>query len=182
VIESPTDCLVAYENEVLVPLVKETGVEPIREEVDFPMVPGALAILMNKARKASYVDQRLYWDPLSVLYSDPQGSFGSVYDLRASYDPRMERVRFERATMTNIVDLVRVGDDVAWIDPHTGQRLITYPLGESDKVLMNSWYLFATGILPLLINETYRFVPEDEKVAFKATMIHHISSLYRELI
>ena len=177
-----SDILLAYENEVLVPLVEEAGVDPIRDDIDFVMVPGTTAFLMNNAQAFDYVDNLVYWIPLSVLYTDPEGSSGTVYSIQATLDPQTEIVTFQQATMNGIVDLIRRESNVVWKDPISGKTLITYPLEESDKILMNSWYLFRAGILPMLRNESYRFVPDEEKFAFQQTMIRHINQLYQGLV
>jgi hypothetical protein len=47
---------------------------------------------------------------------------------------------------------------------------------------LNSWQLFCGGILPMLINESYWFVPEPERQNFQVVMLHHLRKLYEGLI
>ncbi len=174
------DLLLAYENEVLVPLVKDAGIlRPVRKEIDFIMRPGTMAFLMNQADNFRYVEEKILWHPLSVVYADRKGTTGTVFSLSASLDVKTETVHFQRAEISGVVVVARNKDDAVWIDPYSGKIFQHFPLDESDKVLMNAWYLFSGAVLPMLFTESYSFVPENERFAFQQTMIRRINQLYQ---
>jgi len=173
------DLLRAYEDEVLVPLVRETGYDPIRDNRDFVMSPGSILFLMNNAADFAFRGDLVYWSPLSVLYADRNHNCGTVYTMEASFNPRREIVQFERTEITGVINIVRYHDHAAWKDPYSGNTFIRFPLEDSDKVLMNSWYLFRGAVFPMLEREVYRFVDESHKFAFQQTMIRHINELYK---
>lgn len=179
---APADLLRHYETSVLVPLVERAGLEPIREAVDFTLTPGTIVALMNSAHAFTFSDDLIRWMPLSVLYSDRNGTTGTVFSLQASFDPRTETVVFQQARIHGVISLVRRPTDIVWVDPHSGRTMLSYPLSEADKILMNSWHLFQGAVLPLLRAEAYRFAPDHEKLAFQATVIHHINAVYKGLV
>ena len=172
----------AYEDEVILPLVQSTGIDPIRGNTEFVMTPGSVVFLMNNAEDFSNNDKRIYWQPLTVLYSDQKGRTGTVYEMKASLDRGSDNIRMEFASITGIVDIVRHEDYVAWFDPLSAREFIRYPMRDEDKVFMNSWYLFNGAVLPMIRKEVYRFVNDDQKFAFQQTMIRHISTPYRGLV
>lgn len=173
------DFLRLYEDEVLVPLVEDTGLTPVRDDIDFVMQPGMIVVLMNNADSFTYAEDLVRWCPLSVIYSDNKSNTGTVFSLTATFDPKIETTHFQKASISGVVDLVRRDDCVVWVEPNTGRRFKRFPLEAADKILMNAWYLFQGAILPMLFNESYRFVSEDaEKFAFQRVMIRQIHELY----
>lgn len=171
-----------YEEEVLVPLVRDAGLDPVREDSDFVMSPGSVVVLMNNADDYTEREGFVYWYPLTVIYSDIDGKSDTVFSLEASFDPRIETTYFQRASIKDVVDLVRQDDSVVWIDPISGKQFMQFPLEAADKVLMNAWYLFRGAILPMLLSETYRFVPSYERRAFQRLIIRQIHELYEGLV
>lgn len=173
------DLLRAYEDEVLVPMVRDAGIlRPVRDRLDFSMEPGTFAFLINNAANYVFHDGVVRWDPLSVIYTDKNRTTGTVFAMTADFDLKTETVRFQRAEITNIVILIRTPREVIWVDPHSKRVFQVFPLEESDKILLNSWFLFKGAILPMLMTVSYRFVPPEEQFAFQRTMIRHINRLY----
>jgi len=177
------DLLRLYEDEILVPLVEEAGLEAVRDrDVDVSFCPGTTVAFINNAERFYYVNDLVHWNPLSVVYSDPHGAVGTVFSLESTFDPKVETVSFQKAEITGIVTLVRHGGDVVWRDPLSGQTMLQFSMQEADKVLMNSWYVFRGGVLPMLRDETFRFVEPHEERAFQAMMIRRIHQIYEGLV
>jgi len=178
-----SDLLRLYENEILVPLVEEAGLEAVRDrDVDVSFTPGTIVAFINNAERFEYIDDLVHWNPLSVVYSDQHGNVGSVFSLDSTFHPKVETVEFQKAEISGIVTLVREDGDVVWRDPLSEGILLRFPMQEADKVLMNSWYVFRGGVLPMLRDETFRFVEPHEKRAFQAMMIRRIHQIYEGLV
>lgn len=178
--DSVGDMLRAYEDEVLLPLVRDAGLTPIRNNDDYVMTPGTLLCLMNTASTFAYVDDRIWWTPISLIYCDLHKTVGTVFKMEASFDPQLEAVSFERSRIYGVIDIARFGNEAVWRDPYTNNILMRFPQEQADKVLMNSWYLFQGAVLPMLERDMYRFVGEAQKFAFQQTMIRHINNLYEQ--
>ncbi len=173
------DLLRAYEDDVLMPLLKDAGItRPVRDRIDFTMQPGLFAFLVNNAENYEFRDGIVHWMPLSVIYTDKYSNTGTVFSMSATFDLKTETARFQRAEITDVVVLLRTDVEVIWVDPYSRRVFQRFPLEEADKVLMNAWLLFRGAVLPMLMTLAYRFVPPDEKFAFQRTMIHHINRLY----
>lgn len=170
-----------YESEVLVPLVEDAGLKPVRADIDFMMMPGTIIALMNNADDFNHQDDIVFWHPLTVLYTDKNGSSDTVFSLEASFDPKTETVFFQKAVITGVVELVRRDDHVVWIDPLSGVEFQRFPLEAADKVLMNAWYLFRGAVLPMLFNESFRFVSGVEQAVFQRVLIRQIHELYKDV-
>jgi hypothetical protein len=177
---APVDTLRSYEDSVLVPVVERAGLEPVRGSVDFTLTPGTIVALMNGAGSHTHVGDALHWAPLSVVYCDRNGVSGTAYSLMASFDYGTGVARFEQAKLHGIMTLRRLPTAVVWIDPHSGKQLLSFPFEEADKMLLNSWYLFQGGILPLLRDETYRFALPHERFSFRAMMMRRINAVFRD--
>ncbi len=172
----------SYERRAIAPLVEAAGYAPIIEDVLLPTFPGTLMFLMNNANDFAFASDLVFWYPLSVLYQDSGGNTGTVYSIKASFNPRNSHCQIERAEIHNVAAFVREEDHVAWEDAYSGSIFIRYPLHEADKVLMNSWYLFRGAVIPMLEREMYQFPQQHEKFAFQQTMIRTIHKLYDEAV
>lgn len=177
------DMLRAYEDEVLVPLVVAADLEPVRDQQDVALFPRSLAVLVNNAERHRSWCGAIHWSPLTVVYMDEHNRSGDVYRLEAKFLPEIETVQFAVADLCGVLRLERQPDCAAWIDPMTSERLLTYPIDQSDRVLMHSWYLFQGAILPLLKQGSYQFVDgRPQRAAFQRNMIHHMAQVYREVV
>jgi len=179
------DMLRQYEDTVVIPMVQEAELEPIRKRDDFTFGPGTTAALVNGVGSRELQDDMISWTPLVVQYTDRYGNIGVVYRLDAAMSQRDGKIRIQRAEISSIMSLVRTFDGIEWRNPLTDRlyrHLRTRNSEDADNVLLNSWQLFRGGILPMLRNESYWFVPEPERQNFQVVMLHHLRKLYEGLL
>lgn len=176
----PQPRLIEFERSVVRPLVQAIGAEPIESnEFQLTLVPGSLAFLMNNA-DAYEVDGGWYrWKPLTVLYCDSRDVKGEVFSFGASVD-RRGNGWLDTAEIHHVVRLHRHYDSVVWRDPLNGRALTTL---SDHHAIINLWHIFRGAVLPMLYQNTYRFLdtPEDRWM-FQAQVMRQVHVAFKDTL
>lgn len=167
-----SETLRAFEQSVIRPLLDALGAEPIESNTfELTLVPGSLAFLMNNADAYEVDGEWLRWKPLTVLYCDARDVKGEVFGFGAAVDRRGSGW-LDSAEIHGIVRLDRYYDSVTWRDPLNGRRLVTL---RDPRAIINAWHIFRGAVLPMLYQNTYRFLTEPaDRVMFQAQVLRQI--------
>lgn len=167
-----TETLRRFEQTVVRPLLTALGAEPIESNsFELTLVPGSIAFLMNNADAYEVDGERLRWKPLTVLYCDARDVKGEVFGFGASVD-RRGNGWLDSAEIHGVARLDRHYDAVVWRDPLTKRRLVTL---QDSRAIINAWHIFRGAVLPMLYQNTYRFLTEPaDRATFQAQVLRQI--------
>lgn len=168
-----------FEDRVIVPLLAEANIEPVRTNVPIMTSPGSITFLMNNANDYEAVEGGgVRWFPLTVLYRDDTGRIDEVfrYEGRSSHDG-------QQIVTTDIAGLLRLElnerNAVSWRDPLSGRHIVSIANTETRDVMKNAWYIFRGGILPGLYDRSWRFSDDPAERRFRqALMLKRIATSY----
>lgn len=171
--------LQAFEDLSVLPLLAEIRAEPVRDvNFQLTLTPGSIAFLVNNANAYEVVGDVAYWQPLTVLYCDPDDQKGEVFRFRAVHDRR--GARLVMAEIANCYQCLACGPDVELRNPINDRKLLRVRTEDPNGLVLNAWYVFRGAILPLLYHDEYRFMQTmPDRVRFQAQMLHQIRAAYQ---
>lgn len=171
--ETAVEQIRRFDCETVVPLVEAIGADPLWDR-DVAIAAGDIVFRVHESDFRDESDT-LWWHSLRVRYRDTDGHSGDVYTLRSSF---RHGPRLWGAEIANVMSLTLEHDVVVWRNPLDGCRLLTFHHDPHD-VLINSWYLFRSVVLPMLYTQTYRFpVPGAGAVQFQQAVIRQMRSAW----
>ena len=159
----------AFEQQTLLPLLTAIRAEPCRQEP--VLAPGDLAFCLRHDQPFR-VDDMPQWQALAVRYRDSNGRLGDAFSLQCRHD---RHVRLAFAEIHDVMVLKLEHNVAVWRNPIGGARFITFTKDDPDKVMLNSWYLFRSTVLPMLYRKTYRFsTTHQEAVVLQQQVLHQM--------